>query len=81
VARGGDRATSDIDLMVIADDLDYAALVAALAPAEAQLARPINPNLMTRAEWRRKRAEADSFAARIAAQPKVFVIGAEDDLG
>jgi predicted nucleotidyltransferase len=81
VAKGADRAASDIDLMVIADDLDYATLTAALAAAEASLARPVNPNLMTRAEWRRKRAEADSFAARIAAQPKLFVIGAEDDLG
>jgi len=81
VAKGSDRASSDIDLMVIADDLDYAALAAALAAAEESLARPVNPNLMTRTEWRRKRAEAGSFAARIAAQPKVFVIGAEDDIG
>ena len=81
VAKGSDRAASDIDLMVIADDLDYATLTAALAAAEESLARPVNPNLMTRAEWRRKRDEADSFAARIAAQPKVFVIGAENDLG
>ena len=81
VAKGADRASSDIDLMVIADDLDYAALAAALVAAEESLARPVNPNLMTRTEWQRKRAEAGSFAARIAAQPKVFVIGAEDDLG
>jgi predicted nucleotidyltransferase len=81
VAKGSDRAASDIDLMVITDDLDYAALTAALAAAEESLARPVNPNLMSRAEWRRKRAEPDSFAARIAAQPKLFVIGAEDDLG
>jgi predicted nucleotidyltransferase len=81
VAKGSDRAASDIDLMVIADDLDYATLTAALAAAEESLARPVSPNLMTRAEWRRKRAEADSFAARIATQPKVFVIGADDDLG
>jgi len=80
VAKGADRATSDIDLMVIADDLDYAALTTALAAAEESLARPVNPNLMTRREWRRKRSEADSFAARIAAQPKVFVIGTDDDL-
>jgi predicted nucleotidyltransferase len=81
VAKGADRAASDIDLMVIADDLDYATLVAALAAAEESLARPVSPNLMTRAEWRRKRLDADSFAARIAVQPKLFVIGAEDDLG
>jgi predicted nucleotidyltransferase len=81
IAKGTDTAASDIDLMVIADDLDYIALAAALAAAEESLARPVNPNLMTRAEWRRKRAEPDSFAARIAAQPKLFVIGAEGDLG
>lgn len=81
VAKGSDRAASDIDLMVIADDLDYATLTAALAAAEGNLARPVNPNLMSRSEWRRKRAAADSFAARIAAQPRLFVIGAEDDLG
>jgi predicted nucleotidyltransferase len=81
VAKGADRAASDIDLMVISDDLDYATLVAALAVAEQSLARPVSPNLMTRAEWRRKRAEADSFTARVASQPKLFVIGAEDDLG
>lgn len=81
VAKGSDRAASDIDLMVIADDLDCATLTAALVTAEEALARPVNPNLMTRSEWRRKRAEAGSFAARIGAQPKVFVIGAEDDLG
>lgn len=80
VAKGSDRAASDIDLMVIADDLDYATLTAALAAAEESLARPVNPNLMTRAEWRRKRTEADSFAARIVAQPRLFVIGAEGDL-
>lgn len=44
------------------------------------LARPVNPNVMSRPEWRRKRAEADSFAARIATQPKLFVIGSDEDL-
>jgi predicted nucleotidyltransferase len=81
VAKGSDHAASDVDLMVIADDLDYAILTAALAAAEEALARPVSPNLMTLQEWRRKRAEADSFTARIAAQPKLFVLGTEDDLG
>lgn len=79
VAKGSDHAGSDVDLLVIADDLDYAMLYAALPAAEAALARPVNPNLMSREEWRRKRAEVDSFTARIAAQPKLFVIGSDDD--
>lgn len=81
VAKGNDHAASDIDLMVIAEELDYAALYAALPAAEAALARTISPSVMTPEEWRRKRMQDDSFAARIAAQPKLFVIGSEDDLG
>jgi predicted nucleotidyltransferase len=80
VVKGSDHADSDIDLMVIADALDYAALYTALPAAEATLARPINPGLMTLDEWRRKRKQPDSFAARIAEQPRLFVIGSDDDL-
>lgn len=81
IAKGTDTAQSDVDLMVIADNLDYSAVFEALKDAEAVLARPVNPNLMTRAEWRRKRADADSFAARIAVQPRLFVLGSDDELG
>lgn len=81
IAKGTDHADSDIDLMVIADRLDYAALYAALPAAEEALARPVNPSLMTRTEWRRKRAETDSFAARIAAQPRLMLLGSDAMLG
>ena len=81
IAKGSDHANSDIDLMVLADTLDYPRLFAALQPVEAALARKLSPSLMTPTEWRRKRAQDDSFAARIAAQPKLFVIGSDDDLG
>lgn len=81
VAKGSDHAASDIDLMVLAEALDYPRLYAALQPAEAALARTLSPSLMTPDEWRRKRAQDDSFAARISAQPRLFVIGSDDDLG
>jgi len=81
VAKGSDRATSDLDLLVVAEGLDYSDLFSTLQAAEHELARPVNPTLMSSAEWRRKRAQSDSFAARVAAQPKLFVIGGEDDLG
>lgn len=81
LAKGTDRAGSDVDLMVISRKLEYAKLYEALQKAEAALGRTINPNLMTPQEWRRKRAENDSFAARVAAQAKIFVIGSEDELG
>jgi predicted nucleotidyltransferase len=71
LAKGTDRAGSDVDLMVISRKLEYAKVYDALQKAEAVLGRTVNPNLMTPQEWRRKRAERDSFAARVAAQPKV----------
>lgn len=80
VARGKEGAASDIDLMVIAQALDYAALYEALQTAETALGRRVNPTLMTRTEWRRKRRDADSFAARIASQPRLFLIGSDDDV-
>lgn len=80
IAKGVDRASSDIDLMVITDDLDYAALYAALTGAEAVLSRPINPIVMSAADWRLSRTQKDGFVARIADQPKVFVIGSEHAL-
>lgn len=81
IAKGTDHAASDIDLMVIAQKLDYADLYTALQGAEAALARPINPSLMAPGEWRRKLAQRGSFAARVAAQPRIFVIGSDDGLG
>jgi len=80
IAKGTDKAGSDIDLMVISDRLGYPDLFEALQSAEAMLARPISPNVMSAVEWRRKRAIKDSFAARISSQPRLFVIGSEDEL-
>lgn len=81
VAKGNDRAASDLDLLVVSDSLAYADLYPALESAERLLARRINPTVMRRAEWNEKRNKRDSFAARIAAQPRLFVIGSEDALG
>lgn len=80
IAKGEEHAESDVDLMVIADNLDHFELFAVLPGLEAALARVVSPNLMTCSEWLRKREELGSFAARIASQPKLFVIGDEDGL-
>ncbi len=80
VAKGSDRARSDIDLVVISDRLRYPDLFEALQKAECILARTVNPTVLTPSEWRARRARKDSFAARVAAEPKVFVIGSDSDL-
>jgi predicted nucleotidyltransferase len=80
VAKATDTAKSDIDLMVLTDQLAYADIYKALQAAEAVLRRPVNPNLMSPRDWKRKRAQDGSFAAKIARQPKIFVLGSDSDL-
>ena len=81
VARGTEKVGSDIDLLVVSDELGHLDLYEALQDAEKRLARPVNPTVMSREEWRHKRSGRDSFAKRIAEQPKLFVIGSDDALG
>jgi predicted nucleotidyltransferase len=80
VARRVDSVRSDIDLMVISDNVSYPNLFRALHATERTLARVVNPNVMTRAEWRAKRDLAGSFVSRIAGQPRLFLIGSDDEL-
>lgn len=81
LAKGSDTARSDIDLMIIADALSYPDLFAALQSAESVLARKVSPNITTFNLWRAERARKDTFAERISKQPRLFVIGSQDDIG
>src|SRR6202035_84452 len=80
VAKGTDTAKSDIDLMIIGEDISYADIFAALQSAEKNLYRPIHPNLMTVDDWRKQRANKSAFVTKIAEQPKMFVIGTDHEL-
>ena len=81
VASGTDTALSDVDLMVLSDDLSYAELFAAVQIAEDRIGRKVDPSLLSASEWRSKRADGAHFVSRVAEGPKIFVLGSEDDLG
>ena len=80
VAKGTDTAKSDIDVMVIGEDLAYPEVYSALMPVEAQLARKINPSIYSNEDVRLKLKKGNTFLTRIMAQPKIFLIGSERDL-
>lgn len=80
VAKGTDTATSDIDLMVVTETLTYADLFEGLAAAEQVLGRKVNPMLYTPAALAEKVRTENSFVLRVLSQPKIFLIGAEDEL-
>ena len=80
VAKGSDTASSDIDLMLVSDELTYADAMATLHPLMERLGREINPTLYTRAELRKRIAEGNSFVTRVLAQPRLWLIGNDDAL-
>jgi len=80
VAKRGDTAASDIDVLVLSDSVDYADVFAALQAAEAKLGRTVNPTVYTPADWRRKRKAGNAFVVKVGKQPKVFLIGSEQAL-
>ena len=80
VARGDERAGSDLDLMVIGE-VKFANLIGALAPLRAVLRREVNPSLYPPKEFRAKLAAAEPFLKRVLADKKIFLIGGEDELG
>jgi DNA-binding transcriptional ArsR family regulator len=75
VAKGTDKAKSDVDLMLVGGKLTLSKVLELVVPVEAQLGRKINPTLLTPTEFKRRRAERDSFVNRVLAQPTIPLIG------
>ena len=80
VAKGTDTARSDIDLMVIGDELDYSGLYASLLDVEGILGRKVSPTFLSPNDWRRKASDKGSFISKINALPKIFVFGSDQEL-
>jgi predicted nucleotidyltransferase len=80
VAKGTDNARSDIDLMVIGDGLNYSDLYTALQDVEDRVRRTINPMFLSFDQWWRRSSKDGSFAKKLGAHPKLFIIGSERDL-
>lgn len=80
LARGTDSAASDVDVMIVSGSLTYADLFRALEPATIALGRTVNPTVYTQKELARRVKEGNAFVKRVLAQPKLWLIGDEDDL-
>ena len=78
VAKKTDTAQSDIDLLIVADDLTLEDLYSALSIAEQQLGRPVNPTLLTRSELDKRRTSGNPFLERVLSGPVSPLIGELD---
>lgn len=80
VAKKQDTASSDIDLMLLSETLSYSDLYAALEAASAELGRTINPTILSKPELTKRMKQGEAFITRVLAQPKVWLMGGEDDV-
>lgn len=80
VAAAGERAESDVDLMIVGE-VTHRAVASGLRAAGERLGREINPHFFTPAEFRRRVAAKDHFLTDVMAKPKLFIVGGERELG
>ena len=73
VASQSDTADSDVDVLIVSDDLTLERLYLQLAEVEKNLGRRINPTLYTMAEYQHRLADRNPFLTRVLEQPKMLL--------
>lgn len=76
VAKGEEKAASDLDLMIVGN-IDSVKLHSIIAAIENKIDRAINYNLVNEKDFKGKRTE---FIKRILREEKIFLIGTENEL-
>ncbi|MDI6789564.1 MAG: nucleotidyltransferase domain-containing protein [Thermodesulfobacteriota bacterium] len=79
IARHEEGAASDVDLMVIGD-VGLRKLTGMLTGVPDQIGREINPHILTKEEFVKRKAAGEHFISEVLESPKIFVIGSENEL-
>jgi predicted nucleotidyltransferase len=79
-ARGGESAKSDVDVLIIGD-VSMRDLAAALRSVQDELSREVNPVIYPADEHRGRIADGNHFLTSLQSEPKIFLIGTQDELG
>jgi predicted nucleotidyltransferase len=78
VARGKERSTSDVDVLVVGSAA-FATVVEVLSQTSSRLGREVNPVVMPTTDFTAKLRSGDRFVSRLAREPKIFLIGDAGD--
>ena len=79
LANGTDKAHSDVDLVVIGT-VSLRQLSRLLSGVTSKVGREINPHVFTADEFTSRRKARDHFLTTVLDEPRLFVIGNEDEL-
>lgn len=75
VAKATDTSSSDIDLMIVSDELMLEDVFVALASTESELGRQVNPTLYSSQEFSDKRKMEKGFLVKVLDAPVIELIG------
>ena len=78
IAKQTDTATSDIDLLIVSEELTLEQVYSHLASVERELGRRIDPALYTPGEFDRRREEGNEFLRRVLDGPTEWLVGSPD---
>jgi predicted nucleotidyltransferase len=78
MASGKQHAKSDVDICVLGE-VELLDVVKAIGPVQESLRREINPVVMSAKQFANDLANQERFAERLVAEPKIFVIGDENE--
>lgn len=77
IAKSEYTSTSDVDLMVVSDELTYGEVFGVLEETAKQLSRKVNPTVYTRNGFQTRLKQENAFITRVMAQPRIWLIGDE----
>ena len=80
VARGRERRSSDVDVLVIGD-VSFSETADVLTRTQDAIGREVNPSVYPPAEFRAKLAARNHFLGSVLKGEKIFLIGDERELG
>jgi predicted nucleotidyltransferase len=75
IAKGESTAASDVDLMLVGDDVTFGDVVLALGETSKRIGREVNPTIYSRKELRKRIQERNGFVTRVLAGTKIWLIG------
>jgi len=78
VAKKAENATSDIDVLLVSDDLTLERAYRVLEKAERQLGRRVSPTIYERKEFNERRRAKHPFLTKVLAGPKIVLMGKLD---
>lgn len=78
IAKGSERAKSDVDLLVVTEELHLDEIFAALEPVEAQIGRPISPTVYRPGEYNERLRAKNPFLTKVLAGDTLELIGHVD---